>query len=239
MSGRSHSWSVALAFAAMLPASGVAGAAAIAASEPTPTATAHAPRVPWRGDLTWNDAVAVARGREQPILIDFTAVWCGPCKLLDVMVFTETPVITALADVLTLKVDLDHPGADDLPRRFGVTSIPTLVWCDADGVERDRFSGYVSSVRFLEMIADWRAGVSIDTGLARRLAARPESPGLLLESARRHRRAGREREAAVDLRRLLNLAAVADTATLDDARVELAELVEPEAGLAPAVPFTP
>lgn len=212
---------------AVLLLEGAGAAAAAPAPEAAPVAAAHAPRVPWRTDLSWSDAVTSARNAAKPILIDFTATWCGPCRLLDVMVFNETPVIVALADVLTVKVDLDHPGADNLPRRFNITSVPTLVWCGADGVELDRVNGYVSSARFLEMIADWRAGVSIDMGLARRLAARPESPVLLLESARRHRRAGREREAVVDLRRLLNLGAVADTATLEDARLELAELTAP------------
>jgi thiol-disulfide isomerase/thioredoxin len=219
---------------AALLLAGAAGRGAAAISEATPAAAVHAPRVPWRADLSWSDAVASARAGGKPILIDFTASWCGPCRLLDVMVFTETPVIVALADVVTLKVDLDHPGTDDLSRRFDITSVPTLVWCGADGVELDRINGYVNSARFLEMVADWRAGVTIDAGLDRRLAARPESPVLLLESARRHRRAGREREAVVDLRRLLNLGAVADTATLEDARQELVELTAaPLAGGAP------
>lgn len=217
----------ALAFASAVTGAGVAGPEA-----PVPTLapllvappSAHAVRVPWRTDLPWSEAVALAGRRGQSILIDFTAAWCGPCRLLDVMVFTETPVIRALENVLTLQVDLDHPGEDDLPRRFGITTIPTLVWCGPDGVERDRLNGYVSSARFLEMVADWQAGLTLDAGLARRLAAQPQSPALLLESARRARRAGRDREAMVTLQRLLNFSATADTALVTDARRDLAEL---------------
>ena len=223
MSGRAR---VGVIAAGMLVSSLCRAAAAVAGpAAPVPTIApppAQAVRVPWRVDLPWAEAVATAGRSGQSILIDFTAAWCGPCRLLDVMVFTESSVIQALGDVLTLQVDLDQPGADDLPRRFGITTIPTLVWCGPDGVEKDRLNGYVSSARFLEMLADWRAGLTLDAGLARRLAARPQSPALLLESARRSRLSGHDREAIVALQRLLNFSATADTALVTDARKELA-----------------
>lgn len=216
-------------------AAGAANAAPAPASAIAPQ-PARSARVPWRVDLPWDEAVATAGRSGHSILIDFTAAWCGPCRLLDVMVFTEASVIQALGDVLTLQVDLDHPGSDDLPRRFGITTIPTLVWCGPDGIEKDRLNGYVSSTRFLEMLADWRAGLTLDAGLARRLAARPQSPALLLESARRSRLAGHERDAIVALQRLLNFSATADTALVSDARRELDEIAgiaRPGAGRAP------
>lgn len=187
---------------------------------------ARSPRVPWQRDLRWADAVAQATATGRPILIDFTAAWCGPCKLLDVMVFNEPRVIAALQDVVLLQVDFDAPGPDALPGRFGVTSLPTLAWCAPDGSEVDRLVGYVSSARFLEIVSDWRRGTGVEAGLARRLADRPEAPDLLLESAQRLRRAGREREAVVALRRLLNLAATTDTLVTAAARRELSELID-------------
>lgn len=224
---------VALSVAAGLACAGSPPSPVAGSEAPAPT-TARAPRVPWRGDLGWDAAVGLARGRGQPLLLNFTAAWCGPCKLFDVMVFNEGAVIAALADVLTLQIDLDHPGADELPRRFNVRSIPTLLWCAPDGTEIDRLVGYVSSERFLEIVADWRAGVGIDAGLARRLALRPESPALLFESARRLRGSGRDREAAVALRRVLNLAS-ADSALMNDARRGLLDL---ESGPAAAATVT-
>lgn len=214
-----------LALSPFVAAAAPAGSTAGPPDGPT-VAPARAPRVPWRRDLPWADAVALASARREPILIDFTAAWCGPCKLLDVMVFNEPRVITALEGVMLLQVDFDAPGPDALPERFGVTSLPTLVWCAPDGAEADRLAGYVSSARFLEIVADWRRGVGVETGLARRLADRPEAPDLLLESAHRLRRAGRDREAVVALRRLLNHAATTDTLVTAAARRELAEMAE-------------
>ena len=56
------------------------------------------------------------------VLLDFWAVWCGPCKMI-------APMVEAIAeeqeDVLVGKVNVDEEM--DLATQFGITSIPTLV----------------------------------------------------------------------------------------------------------------
>jgi len=73
---------------------------------------------------------------KKPVLVDFWAPWCGPCKML-------TPRLEELAGELAgnvkfCKVDIDENG--DLSQRFNVTSIPCLVFLK-DGQERDRIVG--------------------------------------------------------------------------------------------------
>jgi thioredoxin 1 len=73
---------------------------------------------------------------DKPVLVDFWAEWCHPCRMV-------APILDELANeqaaslkVVKLNVD-DHP---EVARRYAVMSIPTLLVI-ADGVEKRRFVG--------------------------------------------------------------------------------------------------
>ena len=62
---------------------------------------------------------------DTPVLVDFYADWCGPCK-------TQTPILGELAQefdgkVKFAKVDIDVEENKDLAVKYGVMSVPTLI----------------------------------------------------------------------------------------------------------------
>ncbi len=93
-----------------------------------------------------------AKAENKNLFIDFEATWCGPCKLMDKIVYNADVVVKASANIIAVKVDCDeHP---DLVKRFGVKGYPTLILVSPEGKVLKTKSGYQSvkrTVAFLEI----------------------------------------------------------------------------------------
>jgi len=85
-----------------------------------------------------------------PVMVDFTAIWCGPCKMLD-------PVVTQLSQewggkVKVVKLDVDDN--TNLAVQYGVMGVPTLILF-IDGKPVQRLSGYQPKDRILSKFSSF------------------------------------------------------------------------------------
>jgi len=75
---------------------------------------------------------------EQPVLVDFWAAWCGPCKAIAPIV--DNMAVTYAGKLKVAKVNVDENGAT--PSRYGVRGIPALLFFKG-GKLADQIVGFV------------------------------------------------------------------------------------------------
>lgn len=84
-------------------------------------------------------ALAHAAEQGKPVVIDFSADWCLPCKELEHQTFNQPEVIDASKGFVSLRADLTQHGSPEvreLRRKFDIRGVPTIIFIDATGRER-------------------------------------------------------------------------------------------------------
>jgi len=111
--------------------------------------TAAAGSVDWRDHDT---ALAEAQSAGKPVMIHFTADWCGWCKKMKKEVYDLADVTAALnRDFVPSMVDADkHP---ELKARYGVQGLPTIWFVNSDGEGITYIPGYVDAPTFRKVLA--------------------------------------------------------------------------------------
>ena len=85
---------------------------------------------------------------DRPVLVDFSAAWCGPCQMLAPLV---AEVAAEKVDVLKVgKVDVDE--APELAARYGITSIPALLLFKSGEIVKQSV-GYVGKDELISFVA--------------------------------------------------------------------------------------
>jgi thiol:disulfide interchange protein DsbD len=92
-------------------------------------------------ELAWHSseaaALADARTAGRPMLVDFSADWCTPCKELDVRVFSQREVAEVMTKFTLLRVDMSHandvPELGEISRRYDAETLPAVRVVSSEG----------------------------------------------------------------------------------------------------------
>ena len=117
------------------------------------------PGVQW--DKYDTKTLAAASSAGKPVVIDFYADWCLPCKELDANTFTDADVIREMDRFVRVKADLtlaDDPKAQALAKQYNVIGVPAIVFLDASGreIRALRLNQYENAEKFLARIRQIR-----------------------------------------------------------------------------------
>ena len=98
-------------------------------------------------DATFDEEIA---GSSEPVLVDFWAEWCGPCKMI-------APILDEIGQEQAGKLKIAKLNVDDNPdiaRRFDVMSIPTLIVFQ-DGQPAKRMVGAKGKGQLLQELSEF------------------------------------------------------------------------------------
>lgn len=104
-------------------------------------------------DLSFDDALELAVERDKIVMVKFHADWCQWCRKMDKETFTDPHVQERLRLFIPIQVDVDDRQGFNLAQRFGVSSLPTIVFFDTRGNVIGKYEGYQAPGEMADILA--------------------------------------------------------------------------------------
>jgi thioredoxin-like negative regulator of GroEL len=123
------------------------------------SSNSRAAEIAWQSE--YDAALANAADAGKPLVLDFSATWCGPCKMMEANTFTDPTVQETLAAYVAVRIDYDKNPA--LVGKYHVSGIPTLVILNRFGETVASSTGYQDAPRLNAWLASNRTAAFAST----------------------------------------------------------------------------
>lgn len=104
-------------------------------------------------------ALSAAKKSGKPVVMVFSAAWCGPCQAMKKDVYPSEAVKAFHDKFIWAYLDIDDERNERVAKKFSVSSIPHIEFLDAEGKEIDKQIGSNSPADFAKTLASVLAKV--------------------------------------------------------------------------------
>ena len=106
------------------------------------------------GSILWMrsifEALKLAREKNKPLMVDFYADWCGWCRKMDKLTYSDSEVIKLSGNFICVKVNTDKNPQDS--RKYEISGLPTIIFLKSDGEIIEKVVGYRGTNDFIRIM---------------------------------------------------------------------------------------
>jgi thioredoxin 1 len=119
---------------------------------PRPVPQKNAVNIAWYNGERLMPVLEEAQRLNKPVFVEFNAVWCGPCKVMEEEVFTQPNVYGYLnRTFINFRSDFDAPAGKAIADIYQVRGLPSILFLDPKGVVLERFAGMTTGTTLLRL----------------------------------------------------------------------------------------